>query len=118
MTDSNNELEELAEIIDLFPSYPTAQDIIPADPSHLRREFAKYTMSALAMAQKILDMPLPAEDDKNYRTVLRIKGLLASAQITAQIRVDETSLKETELSKNYLEEIKAAFEKARLDNAN
>jgi hypothetical protein len=118
MTDSNDksDYEELSEIIDLYPDRPTAQDIVPADPSFLRREFTNYTMAALAMAQEILKMPLPAVDDKNYKVVLSLKGHLASAQITAQIRVDENSLKETELSENYLEEIKAAFEKAHLDN--
>lgn len=84
----------------------------PVDPLTMPEEFARSTILALRAQQEILDMPL-YEDDLFFRAKLMAKASLASAQINAQLKSDETALKARITGVSYYDEIKLALENAR-----
>lgn len=85
--------------------------LVPRDAKLMPAEFSKSTMLALEVQQRILATPLD-ERDPHYRVKLAAQTQIATAQITAQLRVDEVKLKSA-LTTDYYEEIKLAIQKAR-----
>jgi hypothetical protein len=85
---------------------------VPVDSLTMPEEFARSTVLALRAQQEILAMPLD-EGDPFYRAKLMAKASLASAQINAQLKADETALKSRIAVVSYYDEIKHALEDAR-----
>lgn len=84
----------------------------PVNPRTMPEEFARSTYLALRAQQEILDLPLD-EDDPLYRAKLMAKASVASAQISAQLKSDETALKSRIAAVSYYDEIRHALEDAR-----
>jgi hypothetical protein len=106
MTDTNFDLTDYEDLV----SETTVRiRFVPADPKTMPEQFARSTMLALAAQQEILSLPLD-ENDPHYRVKLSAKATVASAQITAQLKSDETRLKSTTAVISYYDEIKEAIE--------
>jgi hypothetical protein len=86
---------------------------VPADPLAMPEEFARSTMLALRAQQEILALELD-EEDPHYKAKLMAKASVASQQITAQLKSDETALKSRIAAVSYYDEIKAALDQVRL----
>lgn len=90
----------------------SASGMVAADPATMPEEFAHSTLLALRAQQEILTLLLD-EDDIHYRVKLMAKASVASAQISAQLKSDETALKSRIAAVSYYQEIKDALEACR-----
>lgn len=102
----------LAKYEGLFERELPKKYLVPADPVSMPEEFARSTMLALRVQQAILAMELN-ERDPHYRAKLAAQTAIASAQITAQLKADETKLRSQGMANDYSEEIKLAIERAK-----
>lgn len=88
--------------------------IVPLpDSAEMPQEFARSTMLALRTQQDILAMPMPDEDDPHYKAKLAAKAAVSSAQVSAQLRCDETAVKMQIAATSIYDEIKQAIKEYR-----